>query len=55
MKKKKFDAVGCIVELGAGRRWALAGAGRAWLGGLCAAGAGRVCVLGVPGARGRRA
>ena len=34
---------------------ALAGVGRAWLGGLRAASAGRACVLGVPGARGRRA
>ena len=40
-------------ELGVRRR-ALAGAGPVWLGGLRAAGAGRACVLGVPGARGRR-
>ena len=37
------------------RRRALAGAGRAWLGGLRAAGDGRACVLGVPGACGKRA
>ena len=59
-EKKKKKNFGCsrveiILQYVVLWSWALAGAGRAWLGELRAVGAGRACVLGVPGSRGRRA